>query len=63
MKYDIEMPSREFCVNLLQEKGVLFTPGSVMDMEGYIRIGYANNPQILKVGLKETSEFLKAFNN
>ena len=63
VKYDIEMPSREFCVNLLQEKGVLFTPGSVMDMEGYIRIGYANNPQILKVGLKETSEFLKAFNN
>jgi aspartate/methionine/tyrosine aminotransferase len=63
VKYDIEMPSREFCVNLLQEKGVLFTPGSVMDMEGYIRIGYANNPQILKDGLKETSEFLKTFNN
>ena len=29
-----------------------------MDMEGYVRIGYANNPNILKEGLRLVSGFL-----
>ncbi len=58
LKYDIDMPSREFCVRLLQETGVMFTPGSVLEMEGYVRIGYANNPDILRTGLERVSEFL-----
>jgi aspartate/methionine/tyrosine aminotransferase len=52
------VPSRDFCVTLLQETGVLFTPGSAMDMEGYVRIGYANSPEILKAGLARVSTFL-----
>jgi len=58
LKYAFDMPSREFCVRLLESKGVMFTPGSAMDMEGYIRIGYANNLEVLKEGLRKTSEFL-----
>lgn len=58
LKYDLNIPSREFCIGLLKETGVMLTPGSVMDMEGYLRIGYANNPQILKKGLKRISEYL-----
>jgi aspartate/methionine/tyrosine aminotransferase len=58
VKFDFDMPSREFCVRLMNETGVMFTPGSVMEMEGYVRIGYANNPQVLRDGLKETSRFL-----
>jgi len=52
------MSSRDFCVALLKETGVMFTPGSVLNMEGYVRIGYANNPDILKEGLRLVSKFL-----
>lgn len=58
LKYDFPMSSREFCTTLLKETGVMFTPGSVLDMEGYVRIGYANNPDILKEGLCRVSTFL-----
>ncbi|WP_461535711.1 aminotransferase [Spongorhabdus nitratireducens] len=62
LKYDIDMSSRELCVKLLESKGVMFTPGSVLDMEGYLRIGYANNPQVLREGLEKFSEFLAELN-
>jgi aspartate/methionine/tyrosine aminotransferase len=43
---------------LLEETGVMFTPGSAMGMEGYVRIGYANPTEVLQKGLKLVSEFL-----
>jgi len=58
LKYDFDMPSRDFCVRLLKETGVMLTPGSAMDMEGYLRIGYANNLDVLKKGLSRISQFL-----
>ena len=58
LKHDLPMSSEEFCVALLNETGVMFTPGSAMNMEGYVRIGYANNPEILKKGLALVSGFL-----
>ena len=58
LKYDLPMNSRDFCISLLEETGVMFTPGSALGMEGYIRIGYANTPSILKEGLARTSQFL-----
>jgi aspartate/methionine/tyrosine aminotransferase len=60
LKYDFDMPSRDFCVQLLQETGVMFTPGSVMHMEGWLRIGYANSPEILREGLSRVSTFLRS---
>mgnify|MGYP003582393229 CR=1 FL=1 len=59
LKIDTDMPSREFCVKLLEAKGVMFTPGSALDIEGYVRIGYANNRQVMEEGLALVSEFLK----
>ena len=58
LKYDIDIPSRDFCVNLLEKTGVMFTPGSAMGMEGYVRIGYANPADVLQEGLKLVSDFL-----
>ena len=58
LKYDLSISSRDFCVALLEETGVLLTPGSALDMEGYLRIGYANNPDILKEGLARLSTFI-----
>jgi aspartate/methionine/tyrosine aminotransferase len=58
LKYDLDLPSRDFCIQLLEETGVLLTPGSTMDMEGWVRIGYANDPEILNEGLDKVSTFL-----
>ena len=58
LKYDFDIPSRDFCVRLLEETGVMFTPGSVLHMEGWLRVGYANDPQILQAGLAKVSGFL-----
>jgi len=59
LKYAYPMSSREFCLRLLNETGVLFTPGSALDMEGYVRIGYANNETVLREGLSKVSSFLQ----
>ena len=59
LKYHLDMSSRDFCVELLQETGVLFTPGAALDMEDHARIGYANGPEVLQAGLPLVSEFLR----
>jgi aspartate/methionine/tyrosine aminotransferase len=58
LRYAFDQPSEALCIRLLEERGVMFTPGSALDMEGYLRIGYANSPSILADGLAETSAFL-----
>lgn len=58
LKYDLLLPSRDFCTQLLEEEGVLFTPGSAMDMEGWLRIGFANSTADLRDGLARVSAFL-----
>ena len=59
LRYDFNMPSRDFCVQLLEQTGVMLTPGSAMDMEGYVRIGYANKIDNLIDGLAKISTFLE----
>ena len=62
LKLDIPMSSREFCIDLLEKTGVMLTPGDAFDMEGYVRIGYANEVDILTSGLKEMSGYLNRLN-
>ncbi|MEC7009100.1 MAG: aminotransferase [Pseudomonadota bacterium] len=59
LKLDIPISSREFCIDLLEKTGVMLTPGDAFDMEGYVRIGYANERKILEAGLSEISTYLK----
>lgn len=59
LKYDAKISSAEFCIRLQKEKGVMLLPGSALEVEGYIRIGYCNTTEILRRGLELTSEFLK----
>jgi len=58
LKYDFDIPSRDLCIGLLERTGVMLTPGSALEVEGYLRIGYANNPQVLADGLALVSEYL-----
>ena len=59
LKYDLPMSSEAFCTKLLQTTGVMLTPGSAMDMEGHLRIGYTNGEAVLHEGLKRISAFLR----
>ena len=59
LKYDFSISSWDFCVRLIEETGVMLCPGSVLEMEGYLRIGYANHESILREGLQRMSGFLK----
>lgn len=58
VRVDLPMTSREFCLDLVQATGVLFTPGSALGVEGHVRIGYANAPEILREGLRRTAAYL-----
>ena len=58
VRVDTGMTSRDFCVSLLEKTGVMFTPGSALDGEGYVRIGYTNNRDVLVAGLARASDFL-----
>ena len=57
VKVDSDKPAEELCVELLQHSGVLFTPGSALNMEGHVRIGYANATPILEAGLERASDY------
>ena len=57
--YKKDMPSRELCLRLLEETGVLFTPGECFEMEGAVRIGYAFDSKVLREGLDLFADFLK----
>jgi len=60
LKFAVDMSSRDFCVQLLEETGVMFTPGSALNMEGHVRIGYANSSAVLRAGLDLVSGFLSS---
>ena len=60
LKYTDPSPSEDFCVRLVETTGVMFTPGSALAMEGYVRIGYANNRTVLERGLAQVSAFLNS---
>jgi len=59
LKLDVPMTCREFCIDLIEKTGVMLTPGDAFDMEGYVRIGYANDREILEAGLSRMSDYLK----
>ena len=58
LKYDLPMESAELCRRLQKETGVMLLPGSALDREGYLRIGYCNDPAITKAGLMIFDDWL-----
>ncbi|WP_109476579.1 aminotransferase [Paraburkholderia sp. C35] len=59
VRVNVDMSSRDFCIALIEKTGVMFTPGSALDVEGYVRIGYTNNRDVLVAGLAKVSDFLR----
>lgn len=57
--YDFDIPSYEFCEQMYHETGAFVTPGECFEEEHSMRIGYANDPEILKNGLQAISQFIR----
>lgn len=58
--YDFEMDSRTFCIDLLENYGVLLTPGDCFEELKCLRIGYACDTDELKAGLDKLGEFINS---
>jgi aspartate/methionine/tyrosine aminotransferase len=59
LRYDADLTSREFCVGLVEGAGsVMFTPGSALGMEGFVRVGFGNNAEVFGAGLPLVTEYL-----
>ncbi|MCD6325595.1 pyridoxal phosphate-dependent aminotransferase [Candidatus Bathyarchaeota archaeon] len=58
----LNMSSSEFCLRLLEEAGVSTTPGSIFGEcgEGYVRVSYASDIQLISEGIKRIKEFIKS---
>lgn len=57
VRYNLDIPSREFCKNLQKATGVAALPGETLEMEDYIRIGFA--APCLAPALNLLSEYVK----
>ncbi|WP_211767943.1 aminotransferase [Kutzneria sp. CA-103260] len=58
VRYHAPIGSYEFCTRLLERTGVMVTPGAAFDIEHTIRIGYADDTDTLRTGLKLIGQFL-----
>lgn len=63
LHYDLQIPSREFCLRLLDETGAFLTPGDCFGEEHSLRIGYASDTEVLRKGLEAMSGFIKKLQN
>lgn len=60
LRYDLAMPSADLCQQLQSDTGVMLLPGSALDMEGWLRIGYACRTDTLRKGLALFGDWLAA---
>ncbi|OIJ99342.1 aminotransferase [Streptomyces sp. MUSC 14] len=58
LRYDSPIGSYEFCTRLLERTGVLFTPGAAFGIEHTVRIGFADDTETLRTGLRLVGAFL-----
>ena len=61
LRYNLEIPSREYCQNLQKATGVALLPGECMEMEGYVRVGFC--AENLNLALERIGNYSGSFNN
>lgn len=58
VRYDARVNSVELCRQFQKDTGVMILPGSTLELDGYLRIGYANNFEKLETALNIFSKWL-----
>lgn len=61
LRYKMNIPSKDLCLRLIQDKGVFLVPSYCFEMEGFVRIGYGCKTEILEAGLSRFKDFLNTF--
>lgn len=61
LRYDVDMPSAQFCEKLQAETGIFFVPGSAFGIEHHLRFGLTQKIDIVKEGLTLFSKWLSQF--
>ncbi|SEL21186.1 Aspartate/methionine/tyrosine aminotransferase [Carnobacterium iners] len=61
IKLDISQEDEAFCIDLLEETGVLLVPGTAFDFPRYARLGYCCKQETLTKALELLSGFLRKF--
>lgn len=59
MRYSLEMPSSDLANHLAGHARVMLAPGSAFGMEGYLRIGVGQRPDLFAEGLRRTAHVLR----
>lgn len=57
--YDLDIPSYDFCIELMKKYGTLVTPGDCFEEPHCMRIGYACETEELKAGLATISKLIQ----
>jgi hypothetical protein len=60
VRYHHPMNSTDFVERLRREKSVLVVPGDHFGMDGYLRIGFGEDPAYLREGLRRIESFISA---
>ena len=58
LHYDLPVPSRQVCLELVRKHSTLLAPGDCFECENYLRLGFACDTQILQTGLARLSTVL-----
>jgi aspartate/methionine/tyrosine aminotransferase len=59
MRYTLDMPSLALADGLARDVRVMLAPGSSFGIEGHLRIGVGQRPDIFKAGLDRTADYLR----
>ena len=58
VKYNFDMPSREFVDRMMKEESVFVVPGDCFGLENYLRISFGSEENFLKEGLNRISKVI-----
>ena len=59
MRYTLDMPSLTLADGLARDARVMLAPGSSFGIEGHLRIGVGQRPDIFRAGLDRTADYLR----
>lgn len=59
MRYTLDMPSLNLADSLARDARVMLAPGSSFGIEGHLRIGVGQRPDIFRAGLDRTADHLR----
>ena len=58
LHYDLPVPSRQLCLELVEKYSTLLAPGECFEHENYVRLGFASDTDTLRTGLENLSALL-----